>query len=181
MTMKERCNDLWQGVIALAEGREDEAASRHIEGCPACTRKLDELKQMFALGDLRFFEPPASLVADVKAMMPAQPRRVASLLRSTLAWTGARVVAEDFQIVVGDEGAQTRLMYSRIGSDWQIMGKLPSAGWSVEKQGVTLEDGGRFSFTVPSLAETGFVLAGPDGEIEVPPAEELLRGSREPS
>jgi hypothetical protein len=170
---------MWERVVDLAEGRSDADAERHVASCASCASKLESLREIMRLGDLRFFDAPAALVDSVKGMMPA-PRRL-PLMRSTLAWSGARAVAEDFQLVVGEGEEQIRLMYAHAGDGWEVMGRLPATDWEIARDGETiaLDSDGRFTFTAKNLAETDFTLTGPAGELYVPAAEELL--SREPN
>ncbi|MFI5386178.1 MAG: hypothetical protein ACHQ50_08665 [Fimbriimonadales bacterium] len=131
---------------------------------------------MFALGKLGFYNAPAKVVAAAEGLMPVKERRVATLLRSTVSWSGARAVAEDFQLVVGQGENQTRLMYSRSGSGWLVLGRMPSSEWLAVKGETTLDsdEQGRFSFTASDLFATDVTLLGPSVEIYVPSAEELL-------
>src|ERR1041385_6023275 len=117
--MIERCQDFWEGVVGLAEGREDPAARAHLDSCPACDKKLAQLRQILRLGGMRYYDAPGDLISSVKGMMPAPERRVAPLIRSTLAWSGARTVAEEFQLIVGVGDEQLRLMFVRSGSGWE--------------------------------------------------------------
>jgi hypothetical protein len=85
-------------------------------------------------------------------------------------------VAEDFQIVVGGEAMQLRLMYSHLGDGWEVLGRVPSGEWTVaapESQ-VHMDAGGRFVLRAPDLGKTGFSLIGPERELVVPSAEEML-------
>jgi hypothetical protein len=174
--MKDRCADYWEAIVNLAEGRQDSTAREHLESCSECAEKLRQLQQIMALGDLRYFDAPAHLIQEAVDLMPVRERKVATLLRSTTAWSGARTVAEDFQIVVGGPAMQVRLMYSRSGDSWEVLGQAPSSEWLVRIGDEQLEvDGeGRFSFGVPTLAQSAFSLLGPEGEMLVPSVEELL-------
>jgi hypothetical protein len=181
-----RCSEVWEGIVALAEGRQDAEASQHIQGCATCEAKLAQLREIFALGDLKFFDAPKSLIGDVKAMMQPAPRRVLSLIRSSLGLAGARnaAVAGDFQVVVGDGELQVRLMFTRIGSEWEVLGKLSDTGWTLTRDGNGIEVGeqGRFSFRSDSLAQTSFTLERRGVSMTVPSAEELLAsGADEPA
>lgn len=178
--MNKRCQELWEGVVELAEGRPSPEAAAHVETCASCAAKLETLREAMRLGDLRFFDASPALVEAAKAMMPA-PRRL-PLLRSTLAWTGARAVAEDFQLLVGEEALPIRLMFSRVSEGWEVMGRLPDATWKVLRAGdsVAVDGEGRFDFRAASLADTDFVVSGPGGDFTVASAEELLaRGSNQ--
>lgn len=179
--MRDRCANYWEGIVTLAEGGRDEAARHHVESCSECARKLEQLRIVMSVGDLKFYDAPASLIASAKGLMPAPERRPMSLLRSTTAWSGARAVAEDFQLVVGEADTQVRLMYSRAGNGWEVMGKAPSSGWSVEagRHLVSIGVEGRFSFHADKLADTGFTLSGAEGEFYIPSAEELLSGGHD--
>src|SRR4051812_18744628 len=128
--MKNRCADFWDGIVDLAEGRENAAASAHVEGCADCRMKLEELREIFAVGDLKFYSAPKAVIDAAKGLMQPQ-RRVAGVFRSTLAFSGARTVAEDFQLVVGEGDTQTRLMFVHTGSGWEVLGRLPSGDWTV--------------------------------------------------
>jgi hypothetical protein len=172
--MRKQCSAIWESVVELAEGRENREALSHVAGCAECATKLDQLKAAFALGDHRFYNAPASLVESAKALMLPQ-KRVFGLLRTTLAGAGTRAISEDFQMVVGSDDLQVRLMYTREGQQWRVMGRLPGEGWSVDRPGVTDEGDGRFSFDAADLASTGFELIGEEGAVVVPSAEEMLR------
>lgn len=174
--MRKNCSEYWEGIVAIAEGGEDERARAHLQICTNCAAKLEHLRAVFAAGDQRFFDAPAAILAQVKNLMPARERKTASLLRSSLAWSGARVIAEDFQVVVGEGETQTRIMYSRSGTGWQVTGRMPSSAWIASKEGTPVETDGEagFSFFVADLAHSDLSLVGPDAEIYVPSAEELL-------
>jgi hypothetical protein len=174
--MRDRCANYWEQIVNLAEGKQEQAAREHVDSCPECARKLEQLQAAMRVGDMRFYDAPASLIANVKGLMPAPERKVVSLLRSTTAWSGARAVADDFQIVVGDEDTQVRLMYSRSGSNWEVMGRAPSSNWTAAAGGqeLVVEEDGRFSFVAAKLSDTDLILSSPDGELFIPSAEELL-------
>ena len=174
--MRRNCSEFWEGIVAIAEGGTDDRAAQHVRTCAPCSAKLNELRSVFAVARAQFYDAPEDVVDRAKALMPARERRMMGLLRSTLAWTGARVVAEDFQIVVGSADIQARLMYTRSGAEWLVMGKLPSSDWSAVRAGDVLQsdEEGRFSFAVSDLADSAFELIGPAGELSVPSAEELL-------
>lgn len=181
--MKDRCIDYWVGIVDLAEGREAPAALHHVERCEDCSHKLAELRTLMDVGRARYFDAPAHLIESVKQLMPQPERRFLRLLRTTTAWSGARAVAEDFQIVAGDESDQVRLMYSRGDKGWEVMGKAPSAHWSLEgpPHEVEIDEDGRFSFTAQSLSQTGFSLIGPGRELVVASAEEMLSSGSDSS
>jgi len=174
--MKDRCANYWDGIVNLAEGKVNESAQRHVETCAECSTKLEQLKTMMSVGDLRYYDAPPGLITRVKDMLPAPARRSANLLRSSIAWSGARAVAEDFQVVVGEGSTQIRMMYSRSGEGWEVMGRAPASYWSVRvnETDLPIEEDGRFSFHAAKLSETGLTLAGPEGELFIPSAEELL-------
>jgi hypothetical protein len=181
--MKEKCSDYWERIVNLAEGGQDEIANRHVAGCVSCARKLQELRQILTVGKTPTFDAPLSLVATVKDMLPIGSSSRATLLRSTLAWSGARTVTEDFQLVVAVGKEQVRLMYLPLDSGWQVLGRLPSMDWSALKEGARVQgdSAGRFSFIASNLAQTDFKLAGPTGEVVVPSAQEMLDGSEHTS
>jgi hypothetical protein len=174
--MRDRCADYWEDIVNLAEGKPADGARQHLEACPECTEKLRQIQQVMALGDLRFFDAPAKLIKTAQKLLPTRERTVMGLLRSTTAWSGARTVSEDFQIVVGAPGTQVRLMYTRSGEHWEVLGKAPGPDWLVNTgdRAVDVDREGRFSFKVASLGDTGFTLSGADGELVVPSVEELL-------
>lgn len=174
--MKDRCNDFWEGIVDLAEGREAPAALTHLQQCQDCSRKFAQLQSLMEVGKGRFFDAPSDLIESVKGLMPRPERRLLRLLHTTTAWTGARAAAEDFQIIAGDGEDQVRLMYSRTPKGWEVMGRAPSAEWAVvglASQPEMASDG-RFSFKVADLSKTGFFLIGPNAEWVVPSAEEML-------
>jgi hypothetical protein len=174
--MRDPCADYWEDIVNLADGKPADGARDHLDACPECAEKLRQIQRVMSLGDLRFFDAPAGVIKSAKNLMSARERTVMGLVRSTTAWSGARTVSEDFQIVVGAPGTQVRLMYSRSGELWEVLGKAPGADWSVSTGDgiVDVDSEGRFSFQVPSLDDTGFTLSGADGDLVVPSVEELL-------
>lgn len=176
--MKRNCSEYWERIVQLAEGTDDADARAHLESCEECRTKFGQLQEILAVRGARFFDAPSRLVADVKAAIPRRERRVATLLQSTLAWSGARAITEDFQVVVGQAENRTRLMYSRSEDRWEVLGRMPSSNWVALRDGQRLSSGdGTFSFQAATLSDTDVTLIGPEGEVYVPSAEELLRGS----
>ena len=68
-------------------------------------------------------------------------------------------------------------MYSRGSTGWDVVGRV-QGDWTVRRgdQDLNQDSGGRFSFSVPSLAETAVSLCRPGLEVEIPSAEEVGSG-----
>lgn len=175
--MKEHCAEFLEGLSDLAEGREDAKVAAHVQGCPDCSRRLEQLRQIISSARLTTYDAPEAAIRRAKDLMVPQRRTfLAGLLNSTLATSGARIVAEDFQVVIEAEDATARLMYSRGPNGWDVLGRAPAGFHSVRRDDSDwpIEGSGRFSFRVSTLEETGFTLVSDDAEIVIPPAEELL-------
>ena len=173
--MKSRCEEYWDGIVELSEGRSHAAAQNHVESCRACAAKLAELRMI--LGAVRpQFDAPSELIDSVKGLVSSGERRRLTLVSSTLSLSGARGPTGDFQVLVGSGDTQLRVMYSPVGDTWQVVGRAPNSEYSLRacEGRVEVDADGRFIFRAPTLADTGFVLAGPEGDIDVPSAEELL-------
>ena len=178
--MKERCSDFSEGIVSLAEGRDDASASLHIETCAACARKLEQLRRIVSVRETPFFAAPEEVIRQAKALLPPSQVGRARALRSTLAWSGSRAAPQDFQVVVSAGSQEMRVMYTRSEQGWTVLARTPASDWSGIREGRRLESdsAGRFSFHCGDLSESGFELTGPEGEFEVPSAEELLSESR---
>lgn len=172
--MKDSCASYWEEIVEIAEGADRPAARAHIQSCRDCAEKLALMEKFSASANLGFFDAPAKDLLQAKNLMPEPQRRTATLLRSTLVFSGARTVSEDFQLVVGIDRANLRLMYVRDGQGWRVLGKLPSESVSISSPAdAQVEEDGRFSFYVSDLAEAEFTLIENGMETVVPAPYEL--------
>jgi hypothetical protein len=174
--MKRECRPFWEGLIDLAEGRDNAAAAGHVAGCADCAVRLAEMQRVVAAAQGTWFTAPADAVERAKALMPMRPRRRAVLVGATLAGGFARSSTEDFQITLDLGGPKMRVMVAREAAGWSLVGQAPSEAWSVsDAQGdVKSEAGGRFRILVSALGESAFVLRGPDYDVEVPAMSEMM-------
>ncbi len=167
-----------EGLASLAEGQPAPAAERHVATCPGCAAYLAELRRVVDAARLTQSGAPADLVARAKSLMASSSRRlIARLLGSSLAAAGARAAkTEEFSLHLGAEDVSIRLLYTQTKTGWEIAGRAPSEAWFVDYQDERTPCGtaGRFRLTVPNLEDAGFLLLGPDFEIAVPPAAELI-------
>lgn len=174
--MKKSCSNYWEALVDIADGKSDPAAMAHVASCGSCGEKLALLQSFVSAGQLGFYDAPAEAIQSAKNLMPQAPRQFASLVRSTLALSGARSVAEDFQVVVSLGGAELRLMYTRVRNGWMIMGRLPEGDYQIlDRSDVQLFPDRRFSFEVKNLAESEFTVEGGGQEFTVLPPEDLLK------
>ena len=173
--LKKSCRDLGEALVEIAEGKSPaETTVRHLETCPDCQRRLAELRQMFGAMATPRFSAPANLVRAAKALMTP---RVASmrLLRTSLQLSGARYSGQDFQAVFGHDENEIRVLYATVDQGWEVTGRVPGPEWQIRRGGEILpaDSDGRFFFTVPSLAESGFSMVSPGIELDVPSGDQL--------
>lgn len=178
--MNAHCREIGEELAALAEGKAAPQAEAHIRDCPSCAKRLAELKAVVDAARTSKFEAPDDLIRRAQALMaPSSRRMVARLLGNSLSGAGARgVVSEGAALRVGIGDLDLPLMVSPTRNGYEILGRAPSDVWTVEHQGMRTpcRPGGRFRIEVRELAESEFVLTGPEGEPEVivPAVSELL-------
>lgn len=170
--MERDCRRLRSRLPSVAAGDRDQEVEQHVRECGKCKEIVDQLEKMNAAGRLPRFDPPDEAVGRAKSVFrPA--RRLASLVRSSLAGAGARRVdTNTFQCLFEAEGVRVRVGYSRSGALWVVHGEVPER-FSLVRQGrrrIPIE-GGRFRFETKSLKRSGFTLVGVGEEVEVPPPE----------
>jgi hypothetical protein len=136
-------------------------------------RQLLKIKKASARG---FANAPEELISRAIGLMPQRLKVRAGLLRTTLGLAGARAEADDFQVVVSVADQANRIMFVREDDGWEVIGKVPSNDWQVERNGIILEtdESGRFSFKSANLNETAFEMVRGTETVEIPSAEELL-------
>ena len=180
--MKRECQDIWESVVALAEGQANDRATAHLEGCEDCRRRFEQLQSMFAGLGLASFEVPPTLVQAAKSLMFGQAKRL-GLIRTSFQLSAARAPSQDFQAVYGGEGIEVRVMYSKVDQGWEVMGRTPAGEWRVEAEGspVDSDEHGRFHFVVGSLDKSAFSLIGEHEACEIPSANEAIDGLRNDS
>jgi|GEM_PF-1293375 len=176
--MRTDCARFEERLADLLEGRADAETAQHVAACPACTDELARLRAMRSAFAHPWESAPADVIARLKGLMPSAPRRVARLL-SPLGLVGARTVADDIQVVVGDRDVSLRLMVRRQDEGYTVMARLPEGGWRVERGGEVEHIGDRFRFLAEDLDATGFDLVCDDLRIEIPPLPRLMQDESE--
>lgn len=175
--MNGRCKDHEEGLATLAEGGVAPEAAAHVAVCPACAAREAELRRIVMSARLRQESADAALIARAQGLMAGRPRLVARLLGSGLAAAGARSTgAEAFALHVGAGGVSIRLAYAPAAGGWEILGRAPGEGWSVQRgdDETPCVPAGRFRLVVPSLDDAAFVLRSPQLDVAIPAAAELL-------
>ena len=175
--MAQRCEEILDELVTLAEGREAPTASAHVATCKSCQKRLAEFRQILSAAQLPTFDAPTEWVMRAKAIMPTVPRRnPLRLLASSFSQAGARSATQDFQLVVGSDETSLRVMYLKGANAWEVMGRAPGAGYFLLRDGSdeALDEDGRFRFEAPDLASTGFSLVKGEERLDIPAAEELL-------
>lgn len=177
--MKRECQDIWESVVALAEGHANDGATAHLKGCGDCRRRFEQLQAMLAGIGLKSFEVPATLVEAAKSLIADKAKRL-GLIRTSFQLSAARAPSQDFQAVYGGEGIEVRVMYSKVDQGWEVMGRTPAGQWLVETvdSPVDSDEHGRFHFVVGSLDDSAFSLIGEHGTCEIPSANEAIDGLR---
>lgn len=172
MTMERDCRRLRSRLLDVAAGNRDQEVEQHVKECGKCRDLLDQLEAMNVAGRLPRFDPPEEVVSRAKSVF--QPaRRVASLVRTSLAGAGARRSDTNaFQCLFDAEGVRVRVGYSRRGAIWVVQGEAPSHFSHVRhgRRKIPVE-GGKFRFETRSLEHSGFTLVGAREEVEIPPPE----------
>lgn len=172
--MNDRCRTYRYQLADVAEGRGEPEAVRHVEGCPRCAELVRRYQAIRAAGKISWESAPADLVARAKALVGETRRRLVARRMGSSLLAGARGGVDEFQVMVGAEEVSVRLMATREGSGWQLMGRLPSPDWKVEsRHAVEMERDG-FRLNAPSLEDSAFRLIGPELEIEVPSLADIL-------
>ncbi len=172
--MKRDCTPFWQGIVELAEGRDNPGAKAHVESCGECQALLQQVKRMLEAAAIPTLKAPVDLVTAAKAFMPGpQPLRV---LRTSLQLAGARWMNQDFQVVYEAREFELRVSYTKTEGGWEVVGKVPSDEWSVNKKrrSIPIQADGRFFFTVKSLEQSGFVLMTSNEAFTVPSGSEAM-------
>lgn len=176
--MAQRCEEILDDLVKLAEGGAAPEAASHLVGCVSCQNRLAEFKKILAAAQLPVFDAPTDVVMRAQSIMPMMPRRSAlRLLASSFSQAGARSVTQDFQLVVGTDETSLRVMYLKGADSWEVMGKAPSEGWTLLRDDFDepLREDGRFQFEANDLGSTAFVLIKGEERLEIPNAEELLQ------
>ena len=180
--MKRECQDVWESVVALAEGQANDRATTHLKGCEDCRLRFEQLQSMFAGMRLASFEVPPTLVQSAKSLIAGQTTRL-RLVRTSFQLSAARAPSQDFQAVYGGQGIEVRVMYSKVDQGWEVMGRMPAGEWRVETESspVDSDEHGRFHFLVGSLDKSAFSLIGENEVCEIPNANEAIDGPRNDS
>ena len=175
--MSKTCKTMWAGLVDLAEGKDSPDAAVHVDSCDLCRTTLQGLRRTLSSLAVPQFEAPLELINRAKAIMSPSPSRM-RLLRTSLSTAGARAVTEEFQAIYGFDELELRVMYAKVDTGWNVIGRLPSVDWTAAANGeaLSIEDDGHFSFTVKSLEDSSFEIAKHMMRLEVPSASEATRG-----
>lgn len=172
MRMGHDCRRLRNRLPGFAAGNRDQEVEQHVNECPDCKRVLSQYAAINTAGSLPRFEPPEEVVRRAQALF--QPvRRTASLVRSSLASTGARRGQPDaFQCLFEAGGDRVRVAYLRQGAVWVVQGEAPPKFSHVRcgRRKISIE-AGKFRFESKTLAQCRFMLIGAREEVEILPPE----------
>ena len=178
MDMNWTCKKLEAVLPDLAEGKEIAGANLHLKSCPDCAKKLNQFKVILSSASVPVAHAPSQLISLAKSIGAGTTRvGKARLFGSSLTLAQARSNTSNFQLVVGNDQNQIRLMYSRLpGGKWEVTGRAPSSDWKLKRGSRTqkLDPLGGFVFRAPNLDETQFTLSKAAEEMLVPSAQELL-------
>lgn len=176
--MKCNSHDRWVTIVELSEGKPNTEAEKHIESCPECHVKFEQLKKMIRSMSLEHFVAPVQDVEWARNLMPEKVLQL-TLLRTSIQLSGARSVNQDFQAVYGQEEFELRVMYSKVDSGWSIVSRLPEPNWNVFREGqlLTTDSEGHFQFETESLGNSHFHLRNSDVKFEVPSIGDTIDGS----
>ena len=167
---------MWNAICALAEGREDVEAQTHLETCQECQKLLGEARAMFSGLAYPVTAAPQALVDAAYALMPFKSSRL-RLLSGSLQLSGARAkLADDFQLLLGDDSTQFRVMYTKLPAGWQVMLSMPEADSSAWKDDSPLDSdtNNRVAFIVESLDQSDLVVVSGGVHFIIPSATEVM-------
>lgn len=173
------CERYLEELVAAALGETSETLRLHLATCRGCRHKLAQFSKIAESLQAGYFNAPAELIRRAQEIQIIGDRRnlVARLLSASFAGAGARLnETSAFQLLFEAENRHIRMMYTRDGKDWQVVGQVPAdAGWSifVGDSAVQSDSSGRFSFRARNLEGTGIRCMGADFDIYLPPASEV--------
>jgi hypothetical protein len=172
--MRMRCSDFLEAITELAFGNESADASLHVDGCPRCAGKLDELRRIANALNVEFIDAP-QVVVD-RAVEIGAPARRLPLVRSSLAGASARSAAvESFQRVFDAVGFEVRVMYSKSETGWSVMIDTdPRVVVKTDFENIVSGSDGNYEFVADSLEQTGFSLDAGSLSARVPAGSEQL-------
>jgi len=177
MAMKDECKQIEELLPDLAEGKLLPEVQAHVDSCSECAMKLEQFRTILKVAEVPILSAPAHLIRSAKALQTGERKVLtAKLFSSSLTLANARSTATDFQLVVGTEEHKLRLMYSRVGTKWEVTGRAPSKKWRVSRVRSLNPDGG-FVFQADSLDKTDFSISLGEEELQIPSAQELLDGN----
>ncbi len=136
------------------------------------------LKKVMANLYIKHFEPPTEIVKAAAQIMPKQTWKFLPIKATTLAATGARG-STDFQVIFEEGPLWARLYYQRFPGGWSVSGRISSVKpirAFVGDDTLTLDEEGRFTFSVADLGRTGINLQVGDDRVQIPPASEIQSG-----
>lgn len=174
--MDRDCREFRDRLVELAEGQAAPEVAAHVAGCGACAELVERYRSILDAGQFPWQDAPSALIQRAKAIMPQRAPRARLLGTSLVA--GARAATEDFQVVVGDDHRSVRMMVNRTQDGWELMGRLPEDGWTVETDLRSEIEGEGFRIFAPSLDRSAFRLTSPEASLDVPPLAELLENDR---
>lgn len=172
MSVGRDCRSLRSRLLEVAAGNGDPEVEQHVKHCHDCSRLLEQYATLHLASALPRFDAPDEVVRRAKALFQPK-RRVAALVRSSLAGAGARrAEADAFQCLFEAQGDSIRVGYVRRGTKWVVQGSAAPRFSHVQRgrRKIAIESG-KFRFESKSLDQCGFTLVAPGEELDVPPPE----------
>lgn len=167
--MNTRCEDIREGLVELAHGKESTDASEHLISCADCRELLSEFKAVAAALRHPSKTPPLSASAAAKAIMPAPSRRLARLVPiafSATRHTGASTLnfeCEEFKV---------RVQLVRLGQEVSVLGKVEGFQGVVSTESASAEvlADGRFEVALQDAKDRKLEFSR-KGEVIIVPLE----------
>jgi hypothetical protein len=173
--MKKDCSKCWEGIVELASGGNAPEARQHLDTCAECTSKFNDLQKMLQALVYPVVEAPVAVRGAAKAIMPqGRPRRVAVLLKSSLAASVRAAPTSEMQALFESGKEKIRLQYRKSARGWEVRGNLPEGAEGAVRGGkaIAIQSGGRFTFTARSLSDTSFMIKLASEDLVVPAIQE---------
>lgn len=158
--MRGVCESYWEGLVDLAEGRENAGAAEHLGGCAACQGRVAMLQRMFHALAHPPASAPESWVESAISLFPSSRSLRARLISTNFSLAGVRGrVAGDFHALFDIEGNEVRVFYRSTPAGWQVLGQAfpdvllrrPSG------QEIPLDTDHRFEFTGRDLPDLSMI------------------------
>ncbi|HMS55022.1 MAG TPA: hypothetical protein PKA27_06440 [Fimbriimonadaceae bacterium] len=167
--MNKRCDDIREGLVELAHGKESADASEHLISCADCRQLLNEFTALAAALRHPSKTPPLSASAAAKGLMPAPSRRLARLVPVTFSTTrhvGPSTLSfecEEFKV---------RVQLVRIANETSVLGKVEGFQGvvSTESDSSVIANDGRFEVSLADSEDRSLEFLR-TGEVIVVPLE----------